>query len=189
MVKRNTSEPSASRSTRLAILDRDGTINKWVHHLTSERELELIPGSAEAIARLNRNNTYVAILTNQSVVGRGLLSIEGLERIHRRLASMLAVHGAHVDEILACLHSPARGCECRKPSPSLAQQVIDRLGVNRDEVVLIGDTREDLETAERAGIRGMLVHSGRPLGRDWLGAGFRDLAAAVDSLLREAEET
>ena len=118
-----------SEARRFALLDRDGTINTEVDHLSDPDELVLIPGSAAAIRRLREDlGLGIVVVTNQANVGRGLLSTGQLDAIHERLRSMLGVEGATVDAILACPHAPEDDCACRKPRPGMALEAAERFG-------------------------------------------------------------
>ena len=174
---------------RLAAIDRDGTIVKWIPHLTRQDQLDLLPGAAEAIAHLNDQGVTVALLTNQSVVGRGYISLQELESLHTHLDALLAEHQAHIDYYLVCPHAPGDGCTCRKPSPALLISLMRDLGVAEDEAALIGDNETDMMTAENGGVLGLRVLSGVPSTGRYSGREFPDLAAAVGFLLgRRADE-
>ncbi|MCA9453571.1 MAG: HAD-IIIA family hydrolase, partial [Nitrospira sp.] len=89
---------SAARGTAV-FLDRDGTLNHDTGYVTSPEQLVLFPGVPEAIARLNRLGAMVLLVTNQSAIGRGMMTIEGLESIHERLAELIRPSGARIDGI------------------------------------------------------------------------------------------
>jgi histidinol-phosphate phosphatase family protein len=192
-------ERLSGRQLRSAVfLDRDGTINREVTHLKSPGQLELLPGAAAAIRRLNRSGTLAVVITNQPVVARGDVSFEELSRIHARLESQLGGGGAFLDGIYLCPHHPDKGfpgevpelkgpCQCRKPEPGLIDQACSDLGIGRQDSWMVGDTTSDVEAGRRAGLRTVLLRSGH--------AGFDakyavrpdyiapDLADAVDWIL------
>ncbi len=165
-------ERLSGRQLRSAVfLDRDGTINREVTHLKLPEQLELLPGSASAIRRLNRSGTLAVVITNQPVVARGDVSIEGLNRIHARLESQLGAGGAFLDGLYFCPHHPDKGfpgevaelkgpCSCRKPEPGLIDQACRELGISRQNSWMIGDATADVEAGRRAGLRTMLLRSG-----------------------------
>lgn len=165
-------ERLSGRQLRCAVfLDRDGTINREVTHLKSPDQLELLSGAAAAIRRLNRNGTLAVVITNQPVVARGDVSMEGLERIHARLESQLGAGGAYVDGIYLCPHHPDKGfpgevpelkgpCSCRKPEPGLIDKACSELGISRQDSWIVGDTTSDIEAGRRAGVRTVLLRSG-----------------------------
>ena len=165
-------ERLSSRQLRRAVfLDRDGTINREVTHLKSSDQIELLPGTAGAIRRLNRNGTLAVVITNQPVIARGDVSFEGLDRIHARLESQLGAGGAFLDGLYFCPHHPDKGfpgevpelkgpCSCRKPEPGLIDKACCDLGIGRQDSWMIGDTTSDVEAGRRAGVRTMLLRSG-----------------------------
>jgi histidinol-phosphate phosphatase family protein len=165
-------ERLSARSLRCAVfLDRDGTINREVNHLNSPNQLELLPGAAAAIRRLNRSGTLAVVVTNQPVIARGDLSLEGLQNIHARLESQLGSAGAYLDAIYFCPHHPDKGfngevlelkrlCSCRKPEPGLIEIACRDLGIGRQNSWMIGDSTSDIEAGRRAGLRTILLRSG-----------------------------
>jgi D-glycero-D-manno-heptose 1,7-bisphosphate phosphatase len=171
---------------RFVLVDRDGTINVERNHVTDPDEIELIPGSARALARLRDElGMGIVVVTNQAHVGRGLLSPEGLERIHERLLTLLAGEGASVDAIEVCPHAPEERCSCRKPAPGLALRAAERFGFEPASSIVIGDHAGDVEMGRRIGATSIQVLTGHgPEERD-AAAPFAqhvasDLAGAVD---------
>ncbi len=162
---------SGRQLRRAVFLDRDGTINREVTHLKSPDAVELLPGTATAIRRLNRSGTLAVVVTNQPVVARGDVSLEGLGRIHARLESKLGAGGAFLDGIYFCPHHPDKGfpgevpelkgqCNCRKPEPGLIDKACRDLGIGRHDSWMVGDTTTDIEAGRRAGLRTVLLRSG-----------------------------
>lgn len=173
----------------LVILDRDGVINEDSDaYIKSPPEWRPIPGSLEAIARLNRAGFLVAIATNQSGVGRGLFDLRTLTAIHTRMRRELAAVGGRVDAIFFCPHSPEAQCHCRKPQPGLLQEIKERFQIPLDDVPAIGDSLRDLQAAQAAGAMPMLVLTGKGaaarLQAEAMGiAVHRDLAGAVQAII------
>jgi len=146
---------------RFALVDRDGTINVERDHITDPGQIELIPGSAEALVRLREEvGMGIVIVTNQAHVGRGELSPADLDRIHERLLALLADEGAAIDAILHCPHAPDAGCACRKPAPGLALQAADRFGFDLSASVVIGDHAADVGLGRAVGATTFLVLTG-----------------------------
>jgi phosphoheptose isomerase len=146
---------------RFALVDRDGTINVERNHITDPDQIELIPGSAEALVRLRDElGMGIVVVTNQAHVGRGLLSLDGLDRIHDRLQALLALHGAGVDAIEACPHAPEDGCSCRKPAPGLALRAAERFGFEPTSSFVIGDHAGDMQLGRRIGATTIQVLTG-----------------------------
>lgn len=175
---------------RLVILDRDGVINEDSDaYIKSPEEWIPIPGSLEAIARLNRADYRVIVATNQSGIARGLFTLDTLNRIHEKMNRALADIGASLDAVFYCPHGPEDQCACRKPLPGLLHDIERRLNVSLQGVPAIGDSMRDLQAAVTVGAAPILVLTGkgrRTLARLDILAGvpvFEDLAAAVDALL------
>jgi D-glycero-D-manno-heptose 1,7-bisphosphate phosphatase len=146
---------------RFVLVDRDGTINEERDHLDDPLELALIPGSAEALARLRDElDMGIVIVTNQAAVGRGSLSLQRLDAIHERLPAMLAAAGASVDAIEVCPHRPEDGCECRKPAPGMALRAAARLGFDPAESFIVGDHAKDMQMGRVIGATTLLVRTG-----------------------------
>lgn len=175
---------------KLIILDRDGVINEDSDaYIKSPEEWVPIPGSLEAIARLNRAGWTVAVATNQSGVGRGLYDLATLDRIHARMNAALAAAGGHIEALYYCPHTPEDHCTCRKPLPGLLESIARDFGVSLAGVPAIGDSLRDLQAAVAVGARPILVRTGkgeRTLTNPDLPTDipiYPDLAAAVTALL------
>jgi D-glycero-D-manno-heptose 1,7-bisphosphate phosphatase len=177
---------------KLVILDRDGVINfDSPQYIKSPEEWKPIPGSLEAIARLNQAGYRVVVATNQSGIGRGLFDMATLNAIHDKMYRALAQYGGRIDALFFCPHAAELNCPCRKPRPGMFEEIARRFNVELTQVPAIGDARRDLETAVAVGARPMLVLTGK--GELTLEAGglpadtevFADLAAAVKHLLAQ----
>jgi len=146
----------------VVFLDRDGTLNRDDGgYLADPDGLVLLPGAAEAVAALNAAGVKAVVVTNQSGVGRGLITEEALARIHERLRVLLAAGGASLDGIFVCPHRPEHGCACRKPGTELALRAARDLGVDPARSAMIGDKPEDVALAHRLGGRAVLVLTGK----------------------------
>jgi D-glycero-D-manno-heptose 1,7-bisphosphate phosphatase len=146
----------------LIILDRDGTINEDRDDFVKSAEEWLpIPGSLEAIARLNQAGWQTVIATNQSGLGRGLFDMAALNAIHTKMNAALARVGGRIGAVFFCPHAPEDQCSCRKPLPGLYQQIGERFGVALDTVPVVGDSVRDLEAALAAGCPAHLVRTGK----------------------------
>lgn len=177
---------------RLVLIDRDGVLNEdRPDFVKSPDELVLIPGAADAVARLNRAGVKVAVCTNQSCIGRGIIDLDRLEAIHAHLRARLAREGARLDALFVCPHGPGDRCACRKPAPGLLRDALQRFGAAPDETPMIGDTLRDMQAAVAAGCRRILVRTGQGARTQAAGippeilpiAVHDDLAAAVSALL------
>lgn len=176
---------------KLIILDRDGIINRDSDEfIKSAEEWEPLPGSLEAITRLNQARYRVVVATNQSGIGRGIFDVEALNRIHDKMRYQLTQMGGNVDAIFFCPHHPDDACACRKPKPGLLLDIAARLHVPLAGVPVVGDSMRDIDAARAAGARPVLVLTGKgkhtaKKHKHLEGAVpvYRDLSAAVDGLL------
>ena len=200
-----TEEQQSSPNPRTAVfLDRDGTLNVEVDQLSSPEQLELIPGAADAVRSLNRAGLLAVVVTNQAMIARGDCSEIGLEAIHDRLEALLGEQGAYLDAIYYCPHHPDRGspgeradlkteCDCRKPGTAMLERAALDFSIRMEDSWMIGDTTVDLQTAQNAGIRSILVGTGYG-GRDgrWPARPdfeFQDLKGAVGFVTETGERS
>ena len=143
-------------------LDRDGTIIEDRHYLSDPGGVRLLPGAAQAIARLNRAGLLVVLVTNQSGVGRGYFSEAEFLTVQRRMVQSLAAAGAHLDAMYHCPHSPERlpACDCRKPAVGLFEQAAQEHGINLAHSFFVGDRLRDVTPAGKWGGTGILLRTG-----------------------------
>lgn len=134
-------------------LDRDGVLNAALHQDWVRRPDQFVwlPGSVEAVRSLNALGWPVVLATNQSGVGRGIMSLADVEAVHEKMVQELELGGAHLDGIVMCPHAPDDGCDCRKPRPGLFYQAADQLGLDLTRSVMIGDSERDLAASTAAG--------------------------------------
>jgi D-glycero-D-manno-heptose 1,7-bisphosphate phosphatase len=175
---------------KLAILDRDGVINfDSAQFIKSPAEWRPIPGSIEAIARLNQNGYRVAVATNQSGIGRGLFDMATLNAINDKMMEMVFRQGGRIDALFFCPHTAEEGCKCRKPLTGMFEEIALRFHTELRGVPCIGDSARDLEAADAVGGQPMLVLTGK--GKKTQAEGklprktlvFDDLAEAVRHLV------
>ncbi|QYZ66075.1 MAG: hypothetical protein OI74_12270 [Gammaproteobacteria bacterium (ex Lamellibrachia satsuma)] len=176
---------------KIIILDRDGVINEDSDDfIKSPDEWIPLPGSLEAIARLNHAGFRVFVATNQSGVSRGYFSIDTLNKMHNKMQTLLQKHGGHIDGIFFCPHGPDDNCDCRKPKPGLYQQISQRSRAPLHQVPIIGDSLRDLQAAIIVGANPILVRTGK--GNKTLSSCpdelrdipiYQNLSEAVDALL------
>jgi len=147
---------------KLIILDRDGVINEDSdEYIKSADEWIPIPGSLDAIARLNHAGYAVAIASNQSGIARGYFDIEALAAMTVKMNDMLAQHGGRVDAMVYCPHRPKDGCDCRKPKPGMLIEIGNRFKVSLNNVLFVGDNIDDIKAAQAAGVKPVLVKTGK----------------------------
>jgi histidinol-phosphate phosphatase family protein len=163
------------------LLDRDGTLVKDVPYNGDPELVEVMPGARRALDRLRAAGVPTAVVSNQSGVGRGLLSLEQVHAVNRRVEELLGPLGPW----LVCPHAPDQGCGCRKPAPGLVEQAAGRLGVDPRDCVVIGDVGTDVQAALAAGARPVLVPTPATRPEEVAAAPevAPDLEAAVDLVL------
>jgi D-glycero-D-manno-heptose 1,7-bisphosphate phosphatase len=148
--------------TKLVLLDRDGVINEDSEaHIKSPAEWRALPGSPEAIARLNRAGYQVWVVTNQSGIGRGYFTEDDLAAIHEKMHKVIREAGGEITGIRVCPHAPDAGCGCRKPRTGLLLQIEEVLGRSLQAVPLVGDSLRDLQCARDRGCEPVLVRTGK----------------------------
>lgn len=163
---------------KLVVLDRDGTINHDSDkYIKSPEEWKPIKGSLEGIARLSHAGYHVVVATNQSGIGRGLFDMATLNAIHDRMHREVQQAGGRIDAVFFCPHAADAGCGCRKPAPGMLLDIGRRMNVDLKDVPMVGDSRKDLEAAQAAGARPVLVLTGN--GRKTRDAGGLPLGTLV----------
>lgn len=142
---------------RFVFLDRDGTLVRdsgYVHRL---EDYELLPGVVSGLRKLAAGGFRLAIVTNQSGIGRGLYGPEDFERFQARLTADLAASGVAVERSYHCPHRPDADCPCRKPATAMLELARRELGADLAASWVIGDSERDTELARRAGCRGAVL--------------------------------
>jgi len=180
---------------KVVILDRDGVINVDSDaFIKSPDEWVALPGSLEAIARLNQAGYRVAIATNQSGIGRGLFDMNALNAMHLKMHRMAAAVGGRIDAVFFCPHTAEDHCECRKPKPGMLKMINERFEVDPEQTPVVGDSLRDLQAGASLGHPAHLVLTGK--GRKTLEAGglpdgtivHDDLRAFALDFLADAQE-
>ena len=138
-------------------LDRDGTLNYNPGYLKVAAELKLLAGVGPALARLKGAGAKLVVVTNQSGVGRGIITLKDLEAIHARLEGILEQEGAALDAIYFCPHHPDDGCRCRKPNVGMVERAASELQLDLRRSYLIGDHARDIQLAHRVGAKAILL--------------------------------
>lgn len=179
--------------TKAVFLDRDGTLIDLVHHLTDPGDVRLIPGAGAAVRDLRAAGYRVVIVTNQSVVGRGMLDEAGLGAVHAEMARQLAADGAAVDGVYFCPLAPVQKDPTvvehpmRKPGPGMLLQAAADMGLALARSWMVGDTVSDMLAGRHAGCRTVLVRTGYGAAyahpRDTYDAEAPDLAGAAATIL------
>ncbi len=171
-IKNNLLEKKAAYYKQKCIfLDRDGTINKYKGLLYNIDDLELEYKVSEAIKMINNSEYLCIVITNQPIVARNLCTEEQLNRIHKKLQTLLGADGAYFDDLFYCPHHPDSGyleenkrykikCNCRKPRIGMIQSIQEKYNVNLSESYMIGDTSVDIQTAKNVGLKSILLTTG-----------------------------
>ncbi|MDQ6988135.1 MAG: D-glycero-beta-D-manno-heptose 1,7-bisphosphate 7-phosphatase [Mariprofundaceae bacterium] len=180
---------------KAVLLDRDGVINfDSPDYILRPEQWLPIPGSLQAIARLSRAGIRVAICSNQSALGRGMLDQQVFQTIHAKMLLAIEEAGGEIAHVAYCPHAPDDGCICRKPLPAMIDESLQVLQVSAAEAIFIGDSIRDVQAAHAAGVAAMLVQSGYGDAAAILEKSqalmpdircYDDLAQAVDALLAD----
>jgi histidinol-phosphate phosphatase family protein len=194
---------SKKNKRKAVFIDRDGTLVEDVDLLCKIDDLRLFDFSCDSIKNINASEFLSIIVTNQPVVARNLCSTSDVERIHRKLETLLGNEGAYLNDIYFCPHHPDSGypgenpkfkitCECRKPATGMIQKAAEEYNIDLSASWMIGDTTVDMQMGKNAGLKTALVRTGRA-GRDEKFDVKPDmicdnLAVAVDNILRLEEK-
>lgn len=146
-------------------LDRDGVVNRERGgHTWCLEDFEILPGVAEGIKAAHAAGLWVVLVTNQSGIGLGLYGHADVERLHAYLHQQLALQGTKLDAVYYCPHHPSQGkCLCRKPGSLMVERAMARLDIDASASLMVGDKPRDVESAERVGVRGVLVEANQQL--------------------------
>ena len=181
---------------KLLILDRDGVINEdSPDYIKTPDEWLPISGSLEAISELSRAGWNIVVASNQSAVGRGMITVEMLNRINAKMHRAVAAAGGHISAVFFCPHAPDDACECRKPKPGMLQEIARRYRIAGMHLIMVGDSRRDLEAVAAVDGLPILVRTGKGIETEKSGElpantlVFNNLAAVAAFLLaREADK-
>jgi len=157
-----------SNPQKCVFLDRDGTLNRYVGFLRNIEELELLPGVAEAVRKINESGYLAIVVTNQPVIARGEVTVEALQEIHNKLETLLGQEGAYVDAIYYCPHHPHKGyegeipelkidCACRKPKAGMLLQAAKDFHIDLAASYMVGDSDNDVQCGINAGCTPILL--------------------------------
>lgn len=144
-------------------LDRDGVIvENRDHYVRSLADVVYYPSSLRSLAGLHSSPYKIVVVTNQSAVGRGIISLEDAGEINREIQAAVARAGGRIDAVFICPHAPEAGCACRKPRPGLLLQAAESLSIDLPRSILIGDALDDLSAGHNAGVgKLILLRTGR----------------------------
>lgn len=170
--------PARGKKAPAAFLDRDGTLNRDRAgvYITAPQQLKIYAGAPEALRRLAAKGYRLVVLTNQSGVARGYMTLAEAKRVNLKLVRELKKAGVRLDAVYFCPHGPDDGCGCRKPRAGLLKEAARELAIDLRRSFVAGDKASDLDLAKAAGIKGLLVLTGQGKAAGRPGA-FRSLAA------------
>lgn len=147
---------------RAVFVDRDGVIcHNRSDYVKSWEEFVFLPGAREALAGLAQSDFHIVVVTNQSAINRGLVSVDVVEDIHARMTRAIRAAGGRVDRLIYCPHRPDERCDCRKPQPGMLLTTAKELQVDLNRSFLIGDAETDVQAGRAAGCQCYLVLTGR----------------------------
>ena len=149
---------------KIVFIDRDGVIcENRADYVKNWQEFEFLPNVLEALAVLNQAGYKVVIVTNQSAIGRGLMSLADLQDIHTRMVNVVRQAGGDIEEIFYCPHQPEDQCYCRKPQPGMLNEAAEKLNIDLSRAYMIGDACTDIQAGQAVDCTSFLVLTGRGL--------------------------
>ncbi|MGC3970650.1 MAG: HAD family hydrolase [Pirellulales bacterium] len=177
------------KPTRYVLLDRDGTMIVEKEYLADPAGVELLPGAAEGMRRLQAAGLGLAMITNQSGIGRGYFDEQTLAAVHARLVELLAREGVTLAGMFHCPHVDADDCRCRKPRTGMAEQASKELGISLHDSFVVGDKDVDVQLGRAVGATSLLVRTGYGSRHERQGTCrpdfvVDDLQAAAETILR-----
>lgn len=145
-------------------LDRDGVINEnRADHVTRWDDFVPVPGALGGVRALSGLGLPIFVVTNQAIVGRGVITAEALDALHTRMCKLIADHGGRVSGVYVCPHRPEDNCNCRKPRPDLFVRAAHEHGLDLGQSYFIGDALTDVAAGQAAGCTTVVVRTGRGL--------------------------
>lgn len=146
---------------KIIFLDRDGVINKDTDgYVARPKDFEFIPGSLEAIKKLNSNGYEIIIISNQAGISKGIYSIQDLKRVNAKMLSEIKKAGSRIKSVKYCIHADEDNCSCRKPKIGMFKEACKGLDVDFKKCYFIGDKIADIEAGRKVGCKTILVLSG-----------------------------
>ena len=149
---------------RAIFLDRDGVINKYpgdTKYVTNWKKFRFLPRAKKAIAKLHQNGFKIFVVSNQAGVSKGIYSQKTLDFITKNMRSAIRKAKGEINEVYYCIHRKEQNCPCRKPKAGLIERAKAKYSINLKQTFFIGDTIRDIETGKRAGLKTILVFSGK----------------------------
>lgn len=141
-------------------VDRDGTLIEERPYLSDPAQVRLLPNAAAGLRALRDAGLKLALVTNQSGVGRGLFGLDAVSRVNERMLALLAAEGVTLDGIFVCPHARDGRCPCRKPGTLMLEMAAERFGGTPAQAYVVGDKLCDIEMGRRAGATTFLIRTG-----------------------------
>ena len=142
---------------KAVFFDRDGTLIIDKHYLSNPEEVQYFEYTFPLLKKLQEQNYKLFIVTNQSGIGRGYFTEQDMNRVHTKISIDFQRQGIEITEIVFCPHHPAQNCQCRKPSPKLINNLIEKYSIDSSQSFMVGDKDIDVEAGNKAGVKGMLI--------------------------------
>lgn len=137
---------------KVVFLDRDGVINRdSPDYIKNWDEYEFLPGSIDSIRLLTQAGWHIIVITNQSIINRGMVPQRVLDHTHARLREAVKAAGGRIHDIFFCPHRPDENCNCRKPKPGLILRAAERYDIDLAKAVMVGDSTKDILCGRNAG--------------------------------------
>jgi len=147
-------------------LDRDGVINRnRADHVKTWAEFEFLPGVLDALRRLAQLEWPVVVISNQAVIGRGIVTQQTIDEINVHMSNIVQSVGGRIDRVFCCPHRPEENCTCRKPQPGLLFKAAEQMKLDLTRSFFVGDAESDVQAAKAVGCRPVLVKTGRGIGQ------------------------
>ncbi|MGH7651680.1 MAG: D-glycero-alpha-D-manno-heptose-1,7-bisphosphate 7-phosphatase [Gemmatimonadaceae bacterium] len=171
---------------QVVFMDRDGTVIEDAHYIKSPARVRLLPGAAEAVKKLNDAKVLVIVVTNQSGIGRGLISVADYEAVRNRFHELLSEQGAHIDASYYCPDRPDQpnASGCRKPATKMFEEAMRQFNIDPENAAYIGDRWRDVVASIKLGGRAIMIDSPMTTHDDRRQARENGIATAAS--LREA---
>jgi D-glycero-D-manno-heptose 1,7-bisphosphate phosphatase len=144
-------------SSRYVIFDRDGTLIRHIHYLSDPARVELSPNSIPGLEMLRESGFKFGIISNQSIINRGLATVTQVESVNSRVTELINKADLSIEFIYYCPHSPEESCACRKPEPALGFTAIKKYGIDKSKSFMVGDQLSDISFGKAIGIRTILL--------------------------------
>jgi D-glycero-D-manno-heptose 1,7-bisphosphate phosphatase len=164
---------SQIKKVNAVFFDRDGTIMHDAHYPRHPDQVRLLPGAGEALMALKRKGMLLVLISNQSGIGRGLITPEQAEAVHEKVMNCLSQFEVCLDGAYYCPHAPEEKCSCRKPLPEMVLRAAHDLDIDLSSSYMVGDKESDIEAGKRAGCRTILIEHGEKPASLRVAAGYR----------------